>query len=108
MIDLATGELALFAPDPSYADKMLISPDGKYFIKASVNGLWVYDMAKQTLAAELPCDAPPNKVVEGLTFFTPDSRFLIMWSTGIRVRKRQSAATAGWPPSHMIRSRHWK
>ncbi|MCL2493564.1 MAG: toll/interleukin-1 receptor domain-containing protein [Clostridiales bacterium] len=87
VIDLDTGEKLFDAPTPQGTSKTLFSPDDKYFIVATYSGLWVYDMAQKSLAAELPCDG--LYVTQGYTFFTPDSRFLVL------TRESDSQVTVG-------------
>jgi hypothetical protein len=76
VVDLETGRELFSAHTEHGTSKNLFSPDGKYYIVATHAGLWLYDTEKRVLAAELLCDG--SGVEQGYTFFSPDSRALIL------------------------------
>ncbi|MDR1065022.1 MAG: TIR domain-containing protein [Oscillospiraceae bacterium] len=80
VVDLMTGERIFDAPTKNGTAKTLFSPDDRYFIVAAASGLSVFDIERREAETVLPGDG--DMVEQGYTFFTPDSRFLVL--TGYR------------------------
>ncbi|MDR1070584.1 MAG: TIR domain-containing protein [Gracilibacteraceae bacterium] len=76
VVDLSTGERIFDAPTENATAKTLFSPDDRYFIVATANGLAVFDVEKREAVTVLP--GGDGMVEQGYTLFTPDSRFLIL------------------------------
>ncbi|MDR1070891.1 MAG: hypothetical protein LBL37_08945, partial [Gracilibacteraceae bacterium] len=75
VIDLGDGEILFTAPTQHNTSKNLFSPDDRYFAVATFAGLYLYDIEQRALAATVPSEA---SVLQGYTFFSPDSRFLVL------------------------------
>ncbi|MDR1961635.1 MAG: TIR domain-containing protein [Gracilibacteraceae bacterium] len=76
VIDLGSGKTLFAAPSQHGTSKNLFSPDGRYYILATYAGLSVFDIAQGQPVAFAPCDG--ISVAQGYTFFSPDSRFLVL------------------------------
>ena len=76
VIDLGTGETLFEAPTNNGTAKNLFSPDGKYYVVATYTGLGVFDIEQREVVNILLHDN--EHVEQGYTFFSPDSRFLVV------------------------------
>jgi WD40 repeat protein len=76
VVDLGSVETLFDAPTEHSTSKNLFSPDGRYYIVATYVELKLFDMEQRAPIAVLPCDGV--YVEQGFTFFSPDSRFLLL------------------------------